>query len=264
MKVWKLILIVTAGAYLAFVGLLYVMQRGLMYPGESRHTTPVEAGLPQATEEIVTSADGERIILWHVPPKGEQPVILYFHGNGGALRGRVRRFTALTADGTGLVALSYRGYGGSSGSPSEEGILNDARAAYAFANARYPATRIVVWGESLGTGVAVAIAAEKELAKVVLEAPYTSTADIAASIYPIVPVRLLMKDQFRSSERIAQVTEPVLVLHGDRDSVIPIEFGRRLFALITSPKRFVELRGAPHEGLDAYGALAEVKKFIGQ
>jgi fermentation-respiration switch protein FrsA (DUF1100 family) len=199
-----------------------------------------------------------------VPPKGERPVVLYFHGNGGALRNRARRFAELVADGTGLVALSYRGYGGSSGSPSEEGLLNDGRAAYAFASARYPVTRLVVWGESLGTGVAVALAAEKEFAKVVLEAPFTSTADIAAAVYPIVPVRYLMKDQFRSDQRIAEVKEPVLVIHGQLDNVIPIEYGRRLFERIVSPKRFVNLPNATHAGLDAHGALAEVKKFIAE
>jgi hypothetical protein len=225
---------------------------------------PAAAGLAQAAEEILTTADGEKVIVWHVPPKGERPVVLYFHGNGGALRHRAKRFASLAADGIGLVALSYRGYGGSSGSPSEEGILNDARAAYAFATERYPSGRIVAWGESLGTGVAVAIAAEQDLAKVVLEAPYTSTADIAAAVYPIVPVRYLMKDQFRSDERIVRVKEPVLVLHGDRDTIIPIEFGQRLFALVPGVKRFALFPGGAHEGLDAHGALIEAKKFIAE
>jgi hypothetical protein len=264
MKAVKSIVIFGLVAYVGFIGLLYVVQRGLMYPGEGARTTPAAAGLAQAAEEILATADGEKVIVWHVPPGGERPVVLYFHGNGGALRHRAQRFAALTADGTGLVALSYRGYGGSSGSPSEEGLLNDARAAYAFAAERYSSARIVAWGESLGTGVAVAIAGEKEMAKVVLEAPYTSTVDIAAAVYPIVPVRYLMKDQFRSDERIARVQVPVLVLHGDRDTIIPIEFGRRLFALIPGIKRFALLPGGAHEGLDAHGALAEVKKFIAE
>lgn len=260
----KSIVIFAVVAYLGFVGLLYLAQRGLMYPGEGVRTMPAAAGLAQAAEEILTTADGEKVIVWHVPPKGERPVVLYFHGNGGALRHRVKRFASLAADGIGLVALSYRGYGGSSGSPTEEGILNDARAAYAFATERYPSGRIVAWGESLGTGVAVAIAAEQDLAKVVLEAPYTSTADIAAAVYPIVPVRYLMKDQFRSDQRIARVKEPVLVLHGDRDTIIPIEFGQRLFALVPGVKRFALFPGGAHEGLDARGALIEAKKFIAE
>jgi uncharacterized protein len=264
MKSMKAIILFAVIAYAGFVGLLYFGQRGLLYPADARRTTPEDAGFHQASEEFLEAADGVRVIAWHVPPKGDRPVVLYFHGNGGALRNRAGRFASLVADGTGLVALSYRGYGGSSGSPSEDGLINDGRAAYAFAAARYPARRLVAWGESLGSGIAVALAAEKEFAKLVLEASYSSTVDVAASIYPIVPVRLLMKDQFRSDERIAKVTEPVLVLHGDQDRVVPIQFGRRLYELIPSPKRFVLLPGAGHNGLDAHGALAQVKKFIAE
>jgi fermentation-respiration switch protein FrsA (DUF1100 family) len=264
MKLLKSVLLVALLGYLGFVGLLYLMQRALLYPGDPNRTTPAAAGVGHAVEEFLTTADGEKVIAWHVPPKDERPVILYFHGNGGALRHRAERFLALTADGIGLVALSYRGYGGSSGRPTEQGLLHDARAAYEFARIRYPASRLVAWGESLGTGVAVAIAGEKEFSKVVLEAPYTSTVEIAAALYPIVPVRYLMHDQFRSDERIALVTEPILVLHGDRDTVIPIEYGRRLFERIAGPKRFALLAGGAHEGLDAFGALAEVKKFIAE
>ena len=104
------------------------------------------------------------------------------------------RFRDIIADGTGLVALSYRGYAGSSGQPSEQGLLQDAAAAYAFTAARYGADQIVVWGFSLGTGVAVALAAEQPVGKLILEAPYTSIVDVAASVFPIVPVRLLMRD----------------------------------------------------------------------
>jgi fermentation-respiration switch protein FrsA (DUF1100 family) len=264
MRAVKSIVVTAFVGYLGFVSLLYFMQRGMMYPGDSRRTAPAVAGLPQAAEELLSTTDGERVIVWHVAPKGDRPVVIYFHGNGGALANRARRFASLVEDGIGLIALSYRGYGGSSGSPSEEGILNDARAVHAFAAARYPAARLVLWGESLGTGVAVALAAEQEFAKVILEAPYTSTADIASATYPIVPVRLLMKDQFRSDERIGRVKEPILVIHGALDRVIPIEYGRRLFEQIESPKRFVHLPNATHAGLDSHGALAEVKKFIAE
>jgi fermentation-respiration switch protein FrsA (DUF1100 family) len=264
MKPVKAIVLVSLVAYVGFAGLLYFAQRGLMYPADARRTTPEDAGFRQAIEEFLETADRVRVIVWHVPPQGDRPVVLYFHGNGGALRNRANRFAALVADGTGLVALSYRGYGGSSGHPSEEGLINDGRAAYAFATKRYRSSRLVAWGESLGSGIAVALAAEKEFAKLVLEAPYSSTVDIAASVYPIVPVRLLMKDQFRSDQRITKVTEPVLVLHGDQDQVVPIRFGQRLYELIPSPKRFVLLPGAGHNGLDAHGALAQVKKFIAE
>ncbi len=250
--------------YGGFVALLYVAQRSLQYFPESFRTAPAAAGLPEAEEVVLDTANGERVILWHVPPRGDKPVVLYFHGNGGALRYRVDRFRALTADGTGLVALSYRGYGGSTGRPTETGLLEDAAAAYAFTAARYPPERIVLWGESLGSGVAVALAAEKPVGRLVLEAPFSSAADVGAGAYWYVPVRLLMKDQFRSDLRVGKVMAPVLVLHGDRDNIIPIALGERLYALINAPKRFVRFPGGGHENLGAYGAIEAAKQFLGE
>ena len=169
----------------------------------------------------------------------------------------------MISDGTGLVAVSYRGYAGSSGQPSERGLLLDAAAAYAFTAARYSADRIVVWGFSLGTGVAVALAAEQPVAKLLLEAPYTSITDIAGSRFRVVPVRLLLKDQFRSDQRIARVTASLLIMHGGRDPVIPIGFGERLFALAHQPKQFARFAEGGHDNLDNYGAIETARKFIG-
>jgi uncharacterized protein len=244
----KWIAIALAG-YGALIAFLYVTQRSLQYFPEAFRTAPDAAGLPEAEEVVLDTVDGEKVIAWHVPPRGDQPVILYLHGNGASLRWRVERFRALTQDGTGLVALSYRGYGGSTGSPSEAGLIADAEAAYAFAVARYGAKRIDLWGESLGTGVAVALAAQRPIGRMVLQAPFTSTADVAAMRYWYVPVRWLMKDQFRSDLRIAEVTAPVLILHGEQDRVVPIALGERLYAMIKSPKRFVRFRGLGHNEL---------------
>jgi len=260
----KWLLIFGLIGYAAFVALLYFTQRSLQYFPDRFRTLPAAAGLPQVAEVLLDTTDGERVIVWHVPPRGEKPVILYFHGNGGSLRWRVERFRALTADGSRLVALSYRGYGGSSGRPSEAGLMDDAQAAYAFAAALYPAGRIVIWGESLGSGLAVALAAQKPVGRVVLESPFTSAADVAAAMYWFVPVRWLMKDQFRSDLMIGKVTVPVLVLHGERDRVVPIALGERLYGLITAPKRFVRFPGAGHNDLGGYGALEAAKQFFGE
>ena len=130
--------------------------------------------------------------------------------------------------------------------------------------ARYPAERIVLWGESLGTGVAVALAAEKPVARVILESPFSSAVDIAARRYWFVPVRWLMKDQFRSDLRIGKVTAPVLVLHGERDTVVPIGLGERLYALINAPKRFVRFPGGGHNDLGANGSLEAGKQFLAE
>jgi uncharacterized protein len=169
--------------YGGFVTLLYVAQRSLQYFPERRRTAPSAAGLPEAEELVLATADGERVIVWHVPPRGEAPVFLYFHGNGGSLRWRNERFRALISDGSGLVALSYRGYGGSSGRPTEKGLGEDAAAAHAFAVARYSAQRIVLWGESLGSALAIALATERTVGCLVLEAPFTSAVDVGARHY---------------------------------------------------------------------------------
>jgi fermentation-respiration switch protein FrsA (DUF1100 family) len=247
-----------------FVALMYVTQRSLMYFPETLRVAPADAGFTGAQEIVLDTSDGEKVIAWHLPPRGEKPVILYFHGNGGSLRYRVERFRALTGDGTGLVALSYRGYGGSTGSPTEPGLLADAAAVYEFAAARYPAERIVLWGESLGTGVAIALAAERKVSRIVLEAPFTSAADIGARAYPFLPVRLLMKDQFRSDERIGKLNVPLLFLHGAFDRVVPLALGERLYALANQPKRLVRFPRGDHNDLDGHGAQAAAREFLAE
>ncbi|WP_454652534.1 alpha/beta hydrolase [Bradyrhizobium liaoningense] len=264
MTIVKWIAIALVTVYCAGLLVLYVRQREMLFPiPPVGRTAPDAAGLPEAEEHVLTTSDGARIVVWHVPARPGHSVILYFPGNGDFLAGRVSRFKAMTADGTGLVALSYRGYAGSSGTPSERGLLRDAAAAYAFATARYGAERIVVWGFSLGTGVAVALASEHPIGRLILEAPYTSTVDIAALAFRFVPVRLLMRDQFRSDERIARVTVPLLVMHGTNDLVISIMFGERLFALAREPKQFVRFAGGGHDNLDAFGAVEKARQFIG-
>lgn len=262
MTVLKWLLVLAVVAYAGVLMLMYVFQRKLMYFPDSARTPPSAAGLPQAEEVRLPTPDAETLVAWHVPPRGDQPVVIYFHGNGGALQLRAGRFRALTADGTGLVALSYRGYGGSSGSPSEAGLITDALAAYDFAAARYPSGRLVPWGESLGTAVAVALAAERPVGGVILESPFTSAADVGAAAYPFAPVRWLIKDAFRSDRRIARLHAPLLVLHGRRDPVVPIRFGERLFALAGEPKRFVRFPEGGHDDLDLYGAMDVVREFL--
>jgi fermentation-respiration switch protein FrsA (DUF1100 family) len=262
MSLLKTVLIVGVLGYGALLALMYLFQRSMMYFPDTTRYPPAAAGLPQAEEVTLTSVDGERLIAWHVPPRGDKPVVLYFQGNAGALDLRAERFRWLIADGTGLLALNYRGYGGSTGMPTEDGLIRDARAAYDFAAARYPAKRIVLWGESLGPGVAVALAAECAVGGVMLDAPFTSAADVGASAYPFVPVRWFMKDPFRSDLRIVRLKAPLLVLHGERDRVVPIRFGERLFALAHEPKSMVRFPDGEHADLDAHGAARAVKDFL--
>lgn len=263
MKILTGILLAAAATYLAAGGVLYFGQRALLYrPPDTIARTPAGEGFPEASTIRIKTSDGEQLVAWFAPPRDGKPIVLFFHGNAEVLAWRVERFKRLTQDGIGLLAVSFRGYAGSTGSPSEAGLVADGEAAYAFAAARYAAGRIAVWGYSLGSGVAVQLAARHPAAKLVLEAPYTSTADIAAARYPFMPVRWLMLDQFQSIEHIKDVHAPLLVLHGTEDHVVPIVLGERLFAAANEPKRFVRFPGAGHVNLDRYGATEIVRQFV--
>jgi fermentation-respiration switch protein FrsA (DUF1100 family) len=264
MATLKCFLIASAVGYAGLLALIYLGQRAIMYFPERARTSPASVGLGQAEETVLKTTDGEEVIAWHVPARGERLVVIYFPGNGGALAHRASRFAALVADGTGLVALSYRGYGGSTGRPSEAGLIRDGDAVYRFGAGRYPAERLVLWGESLGSGVAVALAAERPVAGLILEAPFASAADVGAMAYPFLPVRLLMKDQFRSEEKIGAVSAPVLVLHGEHDHVVPIAQGERLFARVRGRKKFVRFAHGGHNDLDDHGALDAARAFLAE
>lgn len=263
-RILKLLLLGGLVAYAAVLALLYVKQREMMYPRNPARAEIATASLPGVEEAVLSAADGERLVAWVVPPREGKPVLLFFHGNAGNFGRPVRqaRFRALTEDGTGLFAVNYRGYGGSTGSPTEDGLAQDARAAYAAAVARFGTERLIGYGESLGTGVVVKLAAEVPLKAVILEAPYLSTAAVAQQLYPYIPVGLVMHDQFRSDRVIGKVKAPLLVLHGQRDGVIPFGQGEALFALANPPKRFVRFPEGNHENLPAHGSVPEIRRFL--
>jgi uncharacterized protein len=262
MKILRRGLAALIALYVGGVALLYAYQRQILFPASTVRTPPATAGLAKADELILNTDDGERLVAWHVPPREGRPVVIFFHGNGDTLAGRAGRFRELTEAGLGLLAVAFRGYAGSSGHPSEEGLRRDGAAAYAFAAERYPASHIVLWGYSLGSGIAVGLAAERPVAKLVLEAPYTSVADVAAGMFPFVPVRWLIRDQLRSDERIGAVKAPILILHGARDQAIAIAFGERLYALAPAPKRFVRFPDGRHENLEDHGVVKAVLAFL--
>lgn len=263
MSALKWLVILACLGYVGTLATLFLAQRWFIYPiPQTARVAPAVAGFPEAQEHVLTTADGEWIIVWHVAARPSHRVIIYFPGNGDVLAGLVGRFRDITSDGTGLIAVSYRGYAGSSGSPSEPGLLQDAAAAYDFALARYAADRIVLWGFSLGSGVAVALAADHAVSGLILEAPYTSIADVAAAAFPFLPVRLLLKDSFHSDQRIARVRAPLLIMHGERDSTISISFGDKLFALAHEPKQFVRFPEGGHNDLTLHGAIETARHFI--
>jgi len=229
---------------------MYVFQRKLQYHAENKGLTPQGVGIIGASVETLATADDEKIILWYAPAKAGMPTILYFHGNAGEMGDRPLRFNYYHSHGFGVAYLSYRGYGRSSGSPSEAGLMTDADAAYDWLLVKgVEPSRIALLGESLGSGVAVQLAAKREVGALALEAPYTSTVEVAAKIYWWLPVRALMKDQFKSIDFIAAVVAPLLIIHGEADELIPVEFGKRLFAAANQPKELEIVPGFGHDVL---------------
>jgi uncharacterized protein len=249
--------------YLSALAGLALFQRSLLYIPGTAIVSPAQAGLADAQSLRLSSKDGQELIAWFTPPKDGRPLILYFHGNSGILADRHERFRLLTGSGYGLLALSYRGFGGSTGEPSEEGLLLDAEAAYAEAARRgFAGRRLVIMGESLGTGVATLMASRHEAAALVLDAPYLSALDVAESRYPIFPISIVMKDQFRSDLAIGSIHMPVLIMHGEADTIIPIDSARRLFQLAHEPKQFIDAPEGKHLVLLQPGVFPRVLAFI--
>jgi uncharacterized protein len=249
--------------YLALVGCLYYYQRNLLYIPDRQVAAPQQYGLEGFEDLRATSADGVNVQLWYRKAAPNFPTVIYFHGNAAHLGNRAGIFAALAGQGFGVLALSYRGYGASEGSPTEDGIYHDARCAIAYLTEKHsiPLTSILLFGESLGTGVAIQMATEYNIAGVVLEAPYTSVAARAAEIYFYVPVNLLIKDRFDSLSKAPRVKAPVLILHGELDNVIPVQQGRALYAAITSAKKAIYFPRVAHNDFDTGEISAHVLDF---
>jgi fermentation-respiration switch protein FrsA (DUF1100 family) len=259
----KLTLVTFGLVYAAALSGLYVTQRELQYFPSRLDPAPDAMGLEGVERVLLTTPDGETLVLWHSPAPGGRPTVLFLHGNAGSIADRAQRLAYYQSRGLGAAFLSWRGYGGSSGRPSEAGLLADARTAYDFLVGMGIAPEsIVLVGESLGSGAAVPLAATVPVGSVVLEAPFTSAAAVARLAYPWVPVGLLMKDQFRSSALIDQIDAPLLVLHGERDGIIPFAFGRALYAEATEPKTFLSLGPVGHAALSDPATWAHGADFI--
>ena len=213
---------------------------------------------PHGVEERrITTEDGVRIHAWYAPaPAGKDaPVLVWSHGNGGNIANRVEVILAFRDRGLGVLAYDYRGYGRSDGRPSEAGVYRDAHAAYDSERATgTPSERIVCFGESLGSAVTLELATARPCAGVALASPFTNLADVARRHYG--PLGLLAGARFDALANVTRLTVPLLIVHGDRDEIVPFELGERLFAAAREPKRFVRARGAHHN--DVFDAPAVV------
>ncbi len=240
-------------------------QDRLLYYPDSARVAPAQTGLKGVAEATLLTPDGETLIAWRADAaEPDGPVILYFHGNARNLARRSDFFAQFVGEGWGLAALSYRGYSGSSGSPSETDNVNDALRFYDSLIAEGIAPeRLVVYGESLGSGVATQLAARRPIAGLILHAPYDAVEEIAAWRAPFLFPRRFLNDRYRSIDHIPRVTAPILWVHGDRDGVIPIRFGHRLFAAATAEKTAAVVAGAGHFDLYEPAVFrAHAKPFV--
>jgi uncharacterized protein len=230
-----------AGLYLAACSTLYFAQRSILFPADPRDVALDVGKVPNASVVEFQTADSETIKAWWIPPmEASRPVYLYFHGNAETLASRDGRFTLLTAEGEGLLGVSWRGYGGSTGSPSEQGFRQDATAAYEWVLAQGIAPeRLIIFSESIGTNIALWLSARQQSAALVLDSPYTAVYQLAQQRYPWLPVELLARDPMNSMLWADQITVPAFVFHCTGDRIVPYEMGQELFAaLATGDKHF--------------------------
>ncbi len=249
--------------YVAFAVIMYVFQDKFLYFPAKDRLDPVAFGLKDFQPVQTSTSDNIPLAMWWKAPLTGYPTIIYFHGNAGHLGDRAYKFAAMAKAGFGVLALSYRGYGASGGTPSEAGLYEDARAAVAFAKehlAILPES-IILYGESLGSGVAVHTAAVQPVAMVVLEAPYTSVMQRAKERFPFLPVGIMLRSEFDSIGKIQMIGAPLLIFHGEQDAIIPIEHGRAVLDAANDPKKGLFYPEYDHTNFDADMLSSEMMAY---
>jgi len=237
--------------YLLFMGILYLIQRQYIYFPQTGDIRPAKWGLPEVKLIQLKTTDGLLLNAWYHPAKDHKmPTILYLQGNYGHIGHRAVTVDAYIKAGYGMLLLGYRGYSGNKGQPSEKGLYLDARAAISFLKSQGVYMHcIVLFGESLGTGVAVQMATEFHVGAVILESAYTSMVDVGKKHYPFLPVRWLLKDRFESIRKIHKIQAPLFIIHGENDNIIPVGLGERLYEKASQPKAMKIYPGAGHNDL---------------
>ena len=244
------ILVIVTLVATGLIGLLFSQQRRLIYFPSPGPLPSAATALPNGQDVQIETDDAIRLGGWYFPVDGNNPAVLVFAGNAGDRSARVPLASALNRMGCSVLLFDYRGYGGNSGRPSEDGLAADARAAQAWLAAQPGIEEIVYFGESLGAAVAIGLAVERPPRALVLRSPFTSLPDVGAVHYPWLPVRRLLLDRYPSLERIGSLRVPLLVIAGTRDDVVPEPMSRRLYDAANEPKRYVLVPGAGHDDLE--------------
>ena len=251
-------------AYLLFCGILFGCQRSILYHPNQEIPDPNQYALGGMETKWINTKSGEKLFAWWQQAGGDDlPTIVFFHGNAGHLGHRAEKIRPYVEAGFGVLLVSYSYNAGAGGKPSENSLYEDGRAAMRFVqNLEIPQKKVVLYGESLGTGIAVAMAVENEVGGVVLEAPYTSIADVAQSHYWYLPARFLVLDKFETAHKIERIAAPLFVVHGEKDTIIPVKLGRVLFAKAKKPKTAKFIEHAGHNDLYDFGTGTSVLEFL--
>jgi len=249
--VWKVAIFLVLG-YAAIVGAVYLVQDSLVYfPNMAREhaATPAAFGLRYEDVSLATE-DHETLHAWWVPAERARGTVLHFHGNAGNISHRIEYARMFRGLGYNTLLVDYRGYGKSTGTPSEEGTYRDALAArrWLLETRAVRDADLVVFGESLGAAVGCWLAARYTPRALVLASTFTSVPDLGAEVYGLLPVRLISRFKYDTRECLAGVKAPVLVLHSPRDDIIPFAHGEKLYAAAREPKQFLELDGGHNDG----------------
>lgn len=246
-------------AYCGVLCVLFFYQRHLIYHPETIAVSPT----PPFADIPLRTADGTAITGWHAPPADSAPTVLFLHGNAGHLGQRHRKHALYLGAGYGVFALSYRGFGPSAGSPTEQGLYHDARAAIAYLEAQgVPPGQLILHGESLGAAVAIQMATEITPRALVLEVPFATLEAASRVHYPWVPVSLLLQDRYESLTKIPRIAAPMLILHGEKDTLVPQEQSLLLRQAAHAPVTRITF---PQEGHNVPVSLTQepILRFLG-
>lgn len=262
------VVVIMALALLLVVGVMWVLQRRFIY-FPSQVLPDVAAVLPGAEEVTFPTEDGLMLGAWWVPAAGDANggTVVVFNGNAGNRGDRTQLAGALAERGYGVLLVDYRGYGDNPGSPTEDGLLADGRAAVAYLETRadVDTDRLAYFGESLGAAVAIGLAEQRPPAALVLRSPFVSLSEIGSVHYPFLPISVLLWDRYPNLERIREIEVPVLVVAGSADSIVPVAQSRRVYEAASGPKEFVMIEGADHNDLELTVGdqlVAEVADFL--
>lgn len=236
--------------------LMYLMQDQLLFypqPLSEARRAAIQQRFP-AVKEIVLHEEGKALQAWHIEGSAGKPLVIYFGGNAEDVSWMIEDARS-RVPGTGWLLVSYPGYGGSDGSPSEAAITADALRWYDHAVKQLGATKVIVFGRSLGSGAAVFLASERKVSSVVLISPFDSLVEVAKHHYPYLPVRLMLRHPFDSIDRAPKLAMPLLCIAATADEVIPLAHSRRLYEAWAGPKQWLALEGADHNGTDGIPAF---------